>query len=117
MGGPIMMPDVHWTGVVRAGGWSCRMGRAKGLTEIVGISLLDRVVELLHPQCCEILVMGDPARHEAEGANVIPADVPGPGRLAGIITAMKRACYVRLPLLAGGPSPQLERPDRPLSLP
>ena len=95
-----MMHDRGWTGVVLAGGQSSRMGRDKALIEIDGARLLDRSVELLRPHAREILVIGDPAKYEVLHASVIPDDRPGKGPLGGIVTALHRARYVRLVVLA-----------------
>jgi molybdopterin-guanine dinucleotide biosynthesis protein A len=94
------MMDRGWTGVVLAGGQSSRMGRDKALIEIEGITLLDRAIELLRPHCREILVLGDPERYAPAHATVVPDDMPGLGPLGGLVTAMKRARYVRLLVMA-----------------
>jgi molybdopterin-guanine dinucleotide biosynthesis protein A len=95
-----MMNDRQWTGVVLAGGRSSRMGQDKALIEVDGLTLLDRAVELLRPHAREILVMGDPAKYAPMHATVIPDDVPGLGPLGGITTALARARYVRLLVVA-----------------
>lgn len=94
------MTDRGWTGVVLAGGQSSRMGRDKALIEIEGLTLLDRAIELLRPHCREVLVIGDPEKYVPAHASVIPDDEPGKGPLGGLVTAMKRARYVRLLVLA-----------------
>ncbi|MBK8340675.1 MAG: molybdenum cofactor guanylyltransferase [Flavobacteriales bacterium] len=95
-----MMHDRGWTGVVLAGGQSSRMGRDKALIEIDGTTLLDRAIELLRPHAREILVVGDPAKYDVLHASVLPDDRPGQGPLGGIVTALRRARYVRLLVLA-----------------
>ena len=94
------MNDRQWTGVVLAGGKSSRMGRDKALIEVEGITLLDRAVELLRPHAKEILVIGDPVKYAPAHATVLPDDVPDQGPLGGIATALRRARYVRLLVLA-----------------
>lgn len=94
------MNDRQWTGVVLAGGQSSRMGRDKALIEIDGMTLLDRAIELLRPHTREILVMGDPAKYAPAHATVIPDEQPGLGPLGGITTALARARYVRLLVVA-----------------
>ncbi len=94
------MNDRAWTGVVLAGGKSSRMGRDKALIEIDGISLLQRSIDLLRPHTREILVIADPDRYAPEHAVVVPDEHPGAGPLGGIITAMHKARYVRLLVLA-----------------
>lgn len=94
------MNDRQWTGVVLAGGRSSRMGRDKALIALDGITLLDRAIDLLRPHAKEILVIGDPAKYAPAHATVLPDDVPGRGPIGGITTAMRRARYVRLLVLA-----------------
>jgi molybdopterin-guanine dinucleotide biosynthesis protein A len=94
------MNDRQWTGVVLAGGKSSRMGRDKALIELDGITLLDRAVELLRPHAREILVMGDPAKYAPAHATVIADEQPDRGPLGGITTALARARYVRLLVVA-----------------
>ena len=94
------MSDRGWTGVVLVGGLSSRMGRDKALIEIDGTTLLERAIELLRPHAREILVIGDPAKYSPPHATVIPDDEPGKGPLGGLVTAMGRARYVRLLVLA-----------------
>lgn len=94
------MMERGWTGVVLAGGRSSRMGRDKALIEWDGATLLDRAIDLLRPHCREVLVLGDPVKHTAKHATVIADEVPGQGPLGGLVTAMKRARYVRMLVLA-----------------
>lgn len=101
------MNDRQWTGVVLAGGQSKRMGRDKALIEfpgpgagMEGRTLLDRTIELLRPHAREILVIGDPARYAPEHGTVVPDDTPGQGPLGGLLSAMRRARYVRMLVLA-----------------
>lgn len=94
------MNDRQWTGVVLAGGQSSRMGRDKALVELDGITLLDRAIELLRPHAKEVLVIGDPDKYAPGHATVVPDDIPGKGPLAGLVTALKHARYVRLLVLA-----------------
>lgn len=94
------MMERAWTGVILAGGQSSRMGRDKALLEVDGTTLLDRAVHLLRPHAREILVIGDPAKYAPPHAEVIADEQPGLGPLAGIVTALKRARYVRLLVLA-----------------
>lgn len=94
------MMDRQWTGVVLAGGQSSRMGRDKALVEIDGRTMLDRGIDLLRPHVREILVLGDPAKYNTTHGLVIPDDEPGLGPLGGLVTALKRARYVRLLVIA-----------------
>lgn len=94
------MIDRRWTGAVLAGGQSSRMGRDKALMEVEGMTLLDRAIELLRPHCREVLVIGDPGKYTPAHATVIADGVPGLGPLGGLVTALGRARYVRLLVLA-----------------
>ncbi|HMC96925.1 MAG TPA: molybdenum cofactor guanylyltransferase [Flavobacteriales bacterium] len=92
--------DRQWTGVVLAGGESSRMGRDKALMEIDGRTMLERGIELLRPHVREVLVIGDPAKYNTTHGVVIPDEKPGLGPLGGLVTALKRARYVRLLVIA-----------------
>lgn len=94
------MMDRQWTGVVLAGGESSRMGRDKALLEVDGRTMLDRGIDLLRPHVREILVIGDPAKYTTTHGIVIPDERPGMGPLGGLVTALKRARYVRLLVIA-----------------
>jgi molybdopterin-guanine dinucleotide biosynthesis protein A len=94
------MNDRQWTGVVLAGGQSSRMGRDKAIVEVDGVTLLDRAIELLRPHAKEVLVIGDPGKYNPAHATVIADELPGKGPLGGLVTALKRARYVRLIVLA-----------------
>ncbi|MBL0045538.1 MAG: molybdenum cofactor guanylyltransferase [Flavobacteriales bacterium] len=94
------MTDRQWTGVVLAGGQSSRMGRDKATMEVDGKTMLDRTVELLRPHTREVLVIGDPSKYSPAHGTVIPDDAPGQGPLGGLVTALRRARYVRLLVLA-----------------
>lgn len=90
------MMDRGWTGVVLAGGRSSRMGRDKALIERNGFTLLELAIERLRPHAREVLVIGDPAKYTSDRALVVPDDMPGQGPLGGILTALRRARYVRM---------------------
>jgi molybdopterin-guanine dinucleotide biosynthesis protein A len=79
-------------GVLLAGGLSSRMGGGdKPLLKVGGVSILDRAMAALRPQC-EALILsanGDPARFAATGLPVVADDMPGfAGPLAGILAAL-----------------------------
>jgi molybdopterin-guanine dinucleotide biosynthesis protein A len=79
-------------GLVLAGGLARRMGGGdKALLEIGGVTILDRVLDRLRPQCTAIVLNanGDPARFAGTGLPVVPDDVPGfAGPLAGILAGL-----------------------------
>lgn len=94
------MMDRQWTGVVLAGGQSSRMGRDKALIEIDGRTMLDRAIDLLRPHVREVLVIGDPTKYGQVHGTVIADEEPGLGPLGGLVTALKKARYVRLLVIA-----------------
>ena len=79
-------------GLVLAGGLARRMGGGdKALIDIGGVTILDRVLARLRPQCTGIVLNanGDPSRFSRFGLAVIADDVPGfAGPLAGILAGL-----------------------------
>ncbi len=79
-------------GLVLAGGLARRMGGGdKALLRIGGVSILDRVLDRLGPQCSGIILNanGDPRRFAPTGLPVVADDVPGfAGPLAGVLAGL-----------------------------
>ena len=79
-------------GLILAGGLARRMGGGdKPLKSIGGVTILDRVIARLKPQCRALLLNanGDPARFAATGLPVVADDVPDfAGPLAGILAGL-----------------------------
>jgi molybdopterin-guanine dinucleotide biosynthesis protein A len=79
-------------GLVLAGGLARRMGGGdKPLRSIAGMTILDRVLARLKPQCQTIILNanGVPARFASTGLPVVPDNVPGfAGPLAGILAGL-----------------------------
>jgi molybdopterin-guanine dinucleotide biosynthesis protein A len=79
-------------GLVLAGGLARRMGGGdKPLTMIGGVTILDRVLSRLKPQCTALIINanGDPARFASTGLPVVADDVPDfAGPLAGILAGL-----------------------------
>jgi molybdopterin-guanine dinucleotide biosynthesis protein A len=79
-------------GLVLAGGLARRMGGGdKALLRIGGVTILERVLERLRPQCSGIILNanGDPRRFASTSLPVVPDDVPGfAGPLAGILAGL-----------------------------
>ena len=79
-------------GLVLAGGLARRMGGGdKPLKTIGGVTILDRVLGRLRPQCTSLVLNanGDPARFAATGLPVVADDVPDfAGPLAGILAGL-----------------------------
>jgi molybdopterin-guanine dinucleotide biosynthesis protein A len=79
-------------GLVLAGGLARRMGGGdKPLKTIGGVTILDRVLARLRPQCASVIINanGDPKRFAATGLPVVADDVPDfAGPLAGILAGL-----------------------------
>src|SRR5687768_4924508 len=88
--GEALMPPT--LGLVLAGGLARRMGGGdKPLRTIGGVTILDRVLSRLRPQCTSVIINanGDPARFAATGLPVVADDVPDfAGPLAGILAGL-----------------------------
>ncbi len=78
--------------IILAGGRATRMGGGdKGLREVGGIRLIDRVIARIAPQCGPLALNanGDPARFADLGLPVLPDSLPDhPGPLAGVLAGM-----------------------------
>jgi molybdenum cofactor guanylyltransferase len=104
-------------GVLLAGGLARRMGGGdKPMRTIGGLTILERVIARLEPQCDGLILNanGDPARFAAFGLPVIAdgvADFPGPlaGILAGLDWAATRRPEVSHILSAAADCPFLPR--------
>ena len=79
-------------GLVLAGGLARRMGGGdKALLRIGGMTILERVLERISPQCSAVILNanGDPNRFAPTGLPVVADDVPGfAGPLAGILAGL-----------------------------
>ncbi len=79
-------------GVVLAGGRARRMGGGdKAGIRIGGLTILERVIACLAPQCSRLILNanGDAARFSATGLAVVADSVPDhPGPLAGILAGL-----------------------------
>lgn len=86
------MAEFPTLGLVLAGGLARRMGGGdKPLKTIGGVTILDRVLDRLRPQCASIVLNanGDPARFASTGLPVVADDVPDfAGPLAGILAGL-----------------------------
>ncbi|MCT4369384.1 molybdenum cofactor guanylyltransferase MobA [Yangia mangrovi] len=79
-------------GVILAGGLATRMGGGdKGLLEIGGAPLLQRVIDRIEPQVGALALNanGDPGRFARYRLPVLPDTIPGfPGPLAGVLAGL-----------------------------
>jgi molybdenum cofactor guanylyltransferase len=86
------MNDDPTLGLVLAGGLARRMGGGDKLrTKIGGVTILERVLERMRPQCTRLVLNanGDPARFGDTGLPVVADDVPDfAGPLAGILAGL-----------------------------
>ena len=86
-------------GVLLAGGLARRMGGGdKPMKTIGGLTILERVIARLAPQCDGLVLNanGDPARFDAFGLPVVADTIEGfAGPLAGILTALEWAATHR----------------------
>ena len=86
------MPIPETLGVVLAGGLARRMGGGdKARIRVGGMSLLDRVIARLRPQCSRLILNAnsDPARFADTGLTVVADSVPDyAGPLAGILAGL-----------------------------
>jgi molybdopterin-guanine dinucleotide biosynthesis protein A len=84
--------DPPTIGVVLAGGLARRMGGAdKARIAIAGVTILQRVLDRLIPQCSRMIINanGDPARFADTGLAVVADSVPDfAGPLAGILAGL-----------------------------
>jgi molybdopterin-guanine dinucleotide biosynthesis protein A len=84
--------------IILAGGRATRMGGGdKGLREVGGQRLIDRVIARIAPQCGPIALNanGDPARFADLGLPVLPDNLPDhPGPLAGVLAGMDWAASI-----------------------
>ncbi|NBR53224.1 MAG: molybdenum cofactor guanylyltransferase MobA [Rhodobacteraceae bacterium] len=84
--------------IILAGGRSTRMGGGdKGLREVGGERLIDRVIARIAPQCGPIALNanGDPTRFADLSLPVLPDSLPDhPGPLAGVLAGMDWAASI-----------------------
>jgi molybdopterin-guanine dinucleotide biosynthesis protein A len=89
------MPTQPTLGLVLAGGLARRMGGGdKAMIEVGGVTILDRVIDRLRPQCADVILNanGDPSRFAKTGLPVVEDSVPGfAGPLAGILAGLEWA--------------------------
>jgi molybdopterin-guanine dinucleotide biosynthesis protein A len=81
-------------GAILAGGLASRFGgRPKGLEEVGGVRVVDRLAALLEATlgAAPILVANDPAAGEGTGLRVVGDARPGTGTLGGLYTAVVEA--------------------------
>ena len=79
-------------GLVLAGGLARRMGGGdKSLIEIGGVTILERVLSRMKPQCSRMIINanGDASRFGFTGLPIVPDDIPDfAGPLAGILAGL-----------------------------
>src|SRR5437667_12906026 len=103
-------------GLILAGGLARRMGGGdKARIRIGGVTILDRVLVRMKPQCSALIINanGDPARFADTALPVVPDSVPDfPGPPAGIPAGLDRAA-APAPQVSDLPSVPRHRPFPP----
>jgi molybdopterin-guanine dinucleotide biosynthesis protein A len=80
------------SGIVLAGGKSSRMGRRKATLEIDGMTIIERVVEVLRSVFAHnLIVVNETGLHAELGPPVVVDDNPGGGSLIGLYTGLSHA--------------------------
>ncbi len=112
-------PSAEAVGVVLAGGLARRMGGGdKGLLELDGRPILDRVLERLRPQVrmTALNANGDASRFERWNLPVAPDVLPGnPGPLVGVLTGLDWA-FANVPGLRWAATVPTDAPFLPRDL-
>ena len=86
---------------ILAGGQSQRMGRNKALLELGGLSILQRIINVVRPLTADLfLVTNTPEIYREFQLPMIADLMPGKAALGGIYTALRRARYDWLLALA-----------------
>lgn len=77
-------------GALLAGGPSSRMGRTKGVIEVGGRRMIDRVIDAATGAGCDplIVVGGDAAELAPLDVQLVPDRIPGAGPAGGVLTAL-----------------------------
>ena len=89
---------MNLTAIVLAGGNSSRLGRNKANEPILGISLIEHVVDRLRPMADELLIVTSQEQTdlpELGKTRVLTDAYPGKGPLAGLYTGLSAARYPR----------------------
>lgn len=76
------------TGIMLAGGRSCRMGRDKGLCQLGGKPMVSYGLELLRQVCGHVLVSANDPEYERFGYPVVRDDVKGIGPIGGLSSSL-----------------------------
>ena len=76
------------TGVILAGGKNSRMGTDKGLLEVEGRRIIDRIISSLQPEVDQIIIISNGDNYEYLGYEVYSDIVKDCGPMGGIYTAL-----------------------------
>ena len=89
--GPRLSEGV-FPGVILAGGQGTRLGGVdKGMVELGGTRLIERIIDRLAPQCATLAISanGDPKRYSEFGFPILPDGTPeAQGPLAGVLAGL-----------------------------
>ena len=93
---------MHTGCAILAGGEGSRLGGTpKGLIELGGETLAERLIRLAAPLCSEImLITNTPSLYASMGVPIHPDDTPGRGPLEGIATALRHSRSERILVMA-----------------
>ncbi|MEM7186568.1 MAG: molybdenum cofactor guanylyltransferase [Bacteroidota bacterium] len=83
-----MIQKKNISAIILSGGKSSRMGTDKALLQLEGKTFLERIVDVVTPLVCNVVVIGDQAELEAYNLQHFPDLIPNSGPMAGIFTGL-----------------------------
>lgn len=102
------MSIVKLTGVVLAGGKSSRMGREKGLIEVQGVRMIERILQELDAVVPEVIISSNGDLYNDLNRKVYADIIPGCGPMSGIHSALVHSTTEKI-LVAGCDMPFINR--------
>jgi len=75
--------------IILSGGQSQRMGEDKGLLEVGGSPMIERIAGQLQGNFTEVLVSGDPDKYAFSGTRTVPDLEPDRGPLMGLLSTLR----------------------------
>jgi len=79
------------TGIILAGGKSSRMGTDKGLLDLNGKKIVERIIEQLKPNVDELIIISNNINYDGFGFKVYQDLVEPCGPMGGIYTALEKS--------------------------
>jgi molybdenum cofactor guanylyltransferase len=77
------------TGVILAGGKNSRMGSDKGMLEVNGIKIVERIIDVMKPQVNELIIISNGKNYDNLGYLIYSDLIKECGPMGGIYTALK----------------------------